>query len=130
MIARDEQVTVQHLEAFADAWNRHDVDALMSFMTDDCIFDGSSGPFPFGARYEGRANVRAAYAAIFTMFPDARWNDATHFVSGASGLSRWLFTGTKMDGARVEVHGCDVFAFKTGKIYIKDSYRKQRVSPT
>jgi ketosteroid isomerase-like protein len=29
------QVTTDVLQAFADAWNRHDVDALMSFMTDD-----------------------------------------------------------------------------------------------
>ena len=27
------------LQAFADAWNRHDVDALMSMMTTDCVFE-------------------------------------------------------------------------------------------
>lgn len=31
----ESQVTVDTLQAFADAWNRHDVDALMTFMTDD-----------------------------------------------------------------------------------------------
>jgi hypothetical protein len=129
MSAKAEQVTAEQLAAFADAWNRHDVDGLMTFMTDDCIFDASSGPFAFGSRFEGYAAVRAAYAGIFTVFPDARWSDANHFVSGSSGLSHWLFTGTKADGSRVEVHGCDVFTFKSGKIFIKDSYRKQRVPP-
>ena len=32
------QVSNEFLQAFADAWNRHDVDALMSFMSDDCVF--------------------------------------------------------------------------------------------
>ena len=33
------QITVKALQAFADAWNRHDVDVLMSFMTEDCVFE-------------------------------------------------------------------------------------------
>jgi hypothetical protein len=38
------QVTADTLQAFADAWNRHDVDALMSFTTEDCAFEASAGP--------------------------------------------------------------------------------------
>lgn len=37
------EVTTEVLQAFADAWNRHDVDALMSFMTEDCVFESSAG---------------------------------------------------------------------------------------
>jgi len=37
------EVAAQTLQTFADAWNRHDVDALMSFMTEDCIFEASAG---------------------------------------------------------------------------------------
>ena len=33
----------QLLEAFADAWNRHDVEALMSMMTEDAVFEASAG---------------------------------------------------------------------------------------
>ena len=36
-------VNEETLQAFADAWNRHDVDALMSFMTEDCVFEASAG---------------------------------------------------------------------------------------
>lgn len=43
-------VTVETLQAFADAWNRHDADALMSFMTDDCVFESSAGPDVCGTR--------------------------------------------------------------------------------
>ena len=38
------EVTTEVLQAFADAWNRHDIDALMSFMADDCVFESSAGP--------------------------------------------------------------------------------------
>ena len=31
------------LDRFADAWNRHDLDALMPMMTDDCVFEASAG---------------------------------------------------------------------------------------
>ena len=33
------EITTEVLQAFADAWNRHDVDALMAFMTNDCGFE-------------------------------------------------------------------------------------------
>ena len=114
------------LVAFADAWNRHDVDALMSFMTPDGVFESSSGNTVNGERYEGAQAVRAAYAAVFTTYPDARWNNARHFVAGDRGVSEWTFTGTMKDGKRVEVTGCDLFTFKNGKIALKNSYRKNR----
>ena len=114
------------LQVFADAWNRHDVDALMSMMTPDGVFEASGGNAVDGQRYEGAVAVRAAYAAIFDAYPDAHWGDARHFVSGNRGLSEWTFTGTMKDGKRVEVTGCDVFTFLDGKIAIKNSYRKNR----
>jgi len=120
------EVTVEMLQAFADAWNRHDVDGLMSFMTDDCVFESSAGDEACGTRYEGSRAVRSGYAKAWQDFPDARWNDAHHFVTGNRGVSEWIFTGTHADGKRVEVAGCDIFTFRDGKIAIKNSYRKNR----
>ena len=119
-------VTVERLEAFADAWNRHDVDALMTFMTDDCVFEASSGPDACGTRYAGRDAVRAGFAEVWKTLPDAHWGGARHFVYGDRGVSEWVFTGTRTDGTRVEVHGCDLFMFRDGKIALKNSYRKNR----
>ncbi len=114
------------LEAFADAWNRHDVDALMSMMTDDGIFQPSAGNEATGERHEGRRAVRAAYEAVFAQYPDAHWNDARHFVAGNRGVSEWTFTGTLRDGRRVEVDGCDLLTFRNGRIALKNSFRKNR----
>jgi steroid delta-isomerase-like uncharacterized protein len=114
------------LERFADAWNRHDLDALMSMMTDDCVFEASAGPDVNGQRSEGKQAVRAAYAAVFETFPDAHWANARHLIAGNRGVSEWTFTGTRKDGTRVEVTGCDLFTFRDGKIALKNSYRKNR----
>ncbi len=120
------EVTTDVLQAFAAAWNRHDADALMSFMTEDCVFDASAGADVCGTRYVGRDAVRAAYEEVWATFPDAQWNGARHFVQGERGVSEWTFTGTARDGTRVEVNGCDVFTFRDGKIAVKNSYRKNR----
>jgi steroid delta-isomerase-like uncharacterized protein len=117
---------VEVLEAFADAWNRHDVDALMSFMTDDCVFEASAGADVCGTQYVGRDAVRAGFAEVWATFPDAHWAGAHHFVVDNRGVSEWTFTGTRADGTHVEVHGCDIFTFRDGKIALKNSYRKNR----
>ena len=114
------------LDRFADAWNRHDLDALMSMMTDDCVFEASAGPDRNGQRSEGKDAVRAAYAAVFAAFPDAQWSNPRHFVAGHRAVSEWTFTGTQRDGTRVEVNGCDVFTLRDGRIAVKNSYRKNQ----
>lgn len=121
-------VTVTELQAFADAFNRHDADALMRFMTDDCVFEASAGPEACGTRHVGKEAVRAGFSEIWTTYPDARWRSPRHFVSGERGVSEWTFTGTRADGSRVEVNGCDVFTFRDGRIALKNSYRKNRPS--
>lgn len=120
------EVTTQLLEAFADAWNRHDANALMSFMTPDCVFESSAGPDVYGTRHQGAESVRAGYVQVWTIYPDAHWGNVRHFVCGDRGVSEWTFTGTGDDDTRVEVHGCDLFTFRNGKIALKDSYRKNR----
>jgi ketosteroid isomerase-like protein len=126
--ARSDADLLRVLERFADAWNRHDLDALMSMMTNDGVFEASAGPEVNGERSEGALAVRAAYAAVFETFPDAHWANARHFVVGDRGVSEWTFTGTRKDGTRVEVTGCDLFTFRDRKIAIKNSYRKNRLS--
>ncbi len=120
------EVTIAILDAFADAFNRHDAEAIMAFMTEDCVFESSVGPDICGTRYVGREAVRAGFEEVFAAFPDADWGGARHFIQGDRGVSEWTFTGTRLDGTRVEVRGCDVFTFRDGKIALKDSFRKNR----
>ena len=123
-----DEVTVDTLQDFADAFNVHDVDTLMTFMSEDCVFEISYGPDVCGQRFEGQDVVRTAFAGVWGKYPDAQWRRPTHFVAGNRGVSEWTFTGTDKDGSSVEVDGCDIFTFRDGKILIKDSYRKIRTA--
>lgn len=123
-------VSTGMLEVFAQAWSAHDIDTLMSFMTDDCVFHTWTGADASGSRHIGREAVRAAYQKAWADFPDAQWTRARHVVTGRRGVSEWTFVGTRAsDGERVEVDGCDLFTFHGDKIRVKDSWRKFRVLP-
>ena len=122
----DDKASIALLTSFAEAWNRHDLDALMSMMTDDCVFEASGGLDVSGQRIEGQEAVRQSFAAVFERFSDARWDDTEHFVHGNIGVSRWTFRGTLASGQRVEVTGCDFLTLRDGKIAVKNSYRKNR----
>jgi len=115
------------LEAFAQAWCRHDIDALMACMADDCVFHTSAGPEASGTRHIGRDAVRTAFMKAWADVPDAQWTRARHVVAGRRGMSEWTFVGTRAsDGQPVVVDGCDIFTFHGGRIRVKDSFRKQR----
>jgi ketosteroid isomerase-like protein len=112
------------LERVLDAFNRHDLDAIMSFFTDDCVLSMPRGPGPSGKQAIGKTAVRSLLATRFEGIPDVHYGDERHFVAGDRGVSEWLLTGTARSGERVEVRGCDLFEFRGDKISRKDSYWK------
>jgi ketosteroid isomerase-like protein len=127
MAQSNKQVTEDFLQSFADAFNTHDIKGIMAHMTDDCVFEASAGPDFNGEKFTGQKQVKKAFESVFASFPDAHWGNPGHFVSGNRGFSEWIFTGTKLDGTKVEVTGCDLFTFKDGKISIKNSFRKNHL---
>lgn len=119
-------VTVETLQAFSDAWNRHDIEALMGFMHADCEFLTAAGGEAYGARHTGHHAVARAFASAWASFPDAQWRNGRHWVAGERGVSEWTFTGTAADGTRIEADGVDLFVFRDGKILQKNVFRKDR----
>lgn len=118
-----QDVLIRHNEA----WNRHDLEALMGLFDDDCVFEASGGDEVCGQRFQGQAAVRQAFAAVLESMPDAEWGNGRHFTLGPDyGVSEWTLTGTMPDGRRLEVNGCDFLTLRGGKIVTKNSYRKQR----
>ncbi len=115
------------MDDFAQAFNRHDRNALVSMMTEDAVFETAMGPEPYGARHVGREAIGKAFAAVWEALPDATWDEARHTAAGDRGFSEWTFRGTDRNGNRTEVHGVDLFHFRDGKIAKKDSFRKNRV---
>ncbi len=127
MSQSNDKVTEKFLQSFADAFNAHDTKAILSHMTTNCVFEASAGPEADGEKFVGQREVAEAFEKVFVMFPDAHWGNAKHFIAGDRGVSEWTFTGTRSDGVKIEVTGCDIFTFSNGKIAIKNSFRKNRV---
>jgi ketosteroid isomerase-like protein len=112
------------LERVAAGFNDHDLDAIMSLFTEDCVFESPRGPDPWGRRFQGQEEVRDGFAARFAGIPDVHYGDATHFVAGDRGVSEWLLTGTTTEGERIEVVGCDIWTFEGDLVARKNSFWK------
>ena len=91
-------VTVVTLKKILEAFNRHDLDAIMEFFSDDCSFDFPRGPEPWGQRFIGKEQVREALAGRFKGIPDVHYGDDRHWVAGDRGVSEWTLTGTTTSG--------------------------------
>lgn len=117
-------ITVDTLKQILEAFNRHDLDAIMEFFADDCSFDSPKGPDPWGKRSIGKEQVREALGGRFTGIPDVHYGDDRHWVAGNMGVSEWTLTGTTTSGISLKVRGCDLWEFRNGKVIRKDSYWK------
>ena len=117
-------ITVETMQQVLDAFNRHDLDAIMSYFAEDCTFDFPRGPDPRGQRYVGKEQVRAGLARRFQGIPDVHYGNDRHWLAGDRGVSEWTLTGTTTEGVRLEVRGCDLWEFRDVKIIRKDSYWK------
>ena len=119
-------VTTETLKQILDAFNRHDLDAIMEYFSEDCTFDFPRGPEFYGQRFMGKAAVREALAGRFKGIPDVHYGEDSHWVSadGTKGVSEWTLTGTSASGVRLKVRGCDHWEFRGGQVTRKDSYWK------
>ncbi len=120
------KVTVDTLKQVLDAFNRHDLDAIMEYFSDDCSFDFPRGPEAWGQRFVGKPQVREGLAGRFKGIPDVHYGDDRHWISadGTQGVSEWTLTGTTTSGIKLNVRGCDLWEFLDGKITRKNSHWK------
>jgi steroid delta-isomerase-like uncharacterized protein len=124
-MSTDQQLDV--LQQVLDAFNRHDLDAIMSAFADECVLETPRGPDRWGTRFVGKDEVRRGLAARFEGIPDVRYDDGVSFVCGGRGASEWTIRGTTLDGVQIDVRGCDLWTFDDdGRIARKDSYWKIR----
>jgi ketosteroid isomerase-like protein len=121
-MATDDERTRAAVDRFNDAFDRHDVDAVMGAMTEDCVFE-STAP-PLGVRHRGQAAVRAAWEAFFAASPTARFEVEETIVCGDRCVVRWRYTWTGVDDSPGVVRGVDVLTVRDDKVAEKLSYVK------
>ena len=121
---KPQSASVATLKAIVDAFNAHDLDAIMEFLADDCSLDMPRGPEPWGKRFTGKAAVREGLAMRFKGLPDVHYGDDRHWISGNMGVCEWSLTGTTPDGVRIHVRRCDHWEFRDGRVISKHEHTK------
>ena len=123
-MSEQQSSSVEVAKAILDAFNAHDLDAIMGFFADDCSLDMPRGPDEWGQRFFGKTAVREGLAGRLKGLPDVHYGEDRHWGSGNMVVSEWLLTGTQPGGEKVKVRGCDHYEFRDGKVVRKDSYWK------
>lgn len=116
------QETIETVDRFNEAFNRHDVDAVMNLMTDDVVFDNTVPPD--GERYEGQEAVRGFWDRFFAANPGAWFDSEDTFAVDDRCVVQWLFTFDRSNPDGGHVRGVDLFRVRDGKVAEKLSYVK------
>jgi ketosteroid isomerase-like protein len=115
--------TLAAARCFLDAFARHDVDGIMTAMSEDCVFE-NTWPAPDGERHVGQAAVRRFWERFFRETPSAAFETEEIFAGGARCVVRWLYRWRNADGSPGHVRGVDLLRVRDGKVVEKLSYVK------
>jgi ketosteroid isomerase-like protein len=116
------QGTVDIVNRFNEAINRHDAAAVSDLLSDDTVFENTS-PAPDGMRVEGKQAVAAFWEKWLAANADATFEAEEVIVAGEKCTVRWIYRKTR-EGKPWHVRGIDVFTVHNGKIAAKLSYVK------
>ena len=117
------------IDRYNDAWNRHDVDAIMSLHAPDMVFENHTA----GERAEGEAAIEHI-AGIFAAWPDIEFTSRRQYVRDDLVVQEWTATATHTrelrrgdlvappSGRTLEWKGMDVIPFEDGLVKRKDVY--------
>ena len=114
---------------YNDAWNDHDLDAIMSMHAPDMVFENHTA----GESAQGEA-VRGHVGSIFETWPDIRFEGRRTYVRDGLVVQEWTATATHANrmtrgdlvaeptGKTITWDGLDVIPFADGLVKRKDVY--------
>jgi steroid delta-isomerase-like uncharacterized protein len=117
------------IERYNDAWNRHDVGAIVALHAPDMVFENHTA----GERAEG-PEVAEHIARIFEAWPDIAFDTRRQYVRDDLVVQEWTASGTHVrelrrgdlvappSNRRVEWRGVDVIPLEGGLVKRKDVY--------
>ena len=117
------------IDRYNEAWNAHDLDAIMAMHAPDMVFENHTA----GESATGD-DVRAHIGSIFETWPDIEFTTRRLYVREDLVVQEWTATATHANqmkrgdlvaaptGNRVEWDGLDVIPFEDGLVKRKDVY--------
>jgi steroid delta-isomerase-like uncharacterized protein len=117
------------IAGYNEAWNAHDLDAIVSMHAPDMVFENHTA----GERAEGEA-VREHIGGIFETWPDIAFSTRRLYVREGLVVQAWTATATHANemrrgdlvaeptGKRVTWDGLDVIPYEGGLVKRKDVY--------
>ena len=114
---------------YNEAWNDHDLDAIMSMHARDMVFENHTA----GESAQG-SEVREHIASIFETWPDIRFETRRLYARDGVVTQEWTATATHAStmrrghlvaeptGKKIEWRGVDVIPFENGLVKRKDIY--------
>jgi hypothetical protein len=115
---------------YADAWNAHDVDALMSMHAPDSVFHMNIGT----PEVRGAEEIRQAFAGLFVVCPDIQFHSRRRYVSENLIVHEYDLEATltqplplgpvtiEPNGERLRFAAVDVIPVANGLVQRKDVY--------
>src|SRR3954467_15592823 len=98
------EMTVDRMKAVAAAWGRADIETLMTFVADDCVYSASVGPEP-GETFVGRNAVQAGFAKLLAFDSDGVAEPGEIRMAGDWAVHTWGFRKPARDGGHTVVRG-------------------------
>ena len=118
------------IAAYGEAWNNHNVEAILAMHTEDSVFENHTS----GGRGVGRDAIRKILNGVFAAFPDIRFDARRTYVRDGVVTQEWTATGTlaipytkgsttvRPTGDKVSWNGVDVIPFNGNLVARKDVY--------
>ena len=129
-ISSDEAgITISLLESITDAYNRNDIDAVMSFFDEDAVFDHAAGPDINGTRFTGSETIRKVFQSLFENVESVRWDAVDTRNFGDKAYCEFHRLAKLKSGEVQDFLSIDVLTFRDGLIIHKDTFYKNRISP-
>jgi len=123
------QALEQTIARYNDAWNAHDLDAIMEMHAPDMVFENHTA----GESAQGE-DVRQHIGAIFESWPDIRFDGRRTYCRDGLVVQEWTATATHSNpmrrgdleaeptGKTISWAGVDVIPFENGLVKRKDVY--------
>jgi steroid delta-isomerase-like uncharacterized protein len=118
------------IDRYSDAWNRHDVEAILAQHTDDSVFQNHTS----GGVAVGKVEIRKLLEGVFATFPDLHFATRRAYFGESVAVLEWTASATHANpvargtrtfpptGNTLSWDGMDVLPIHNGLIARKDVY--------